>query len=608
MTLSITVLTEATIYQSADFRLTDLSTRHLVSDSSNKLVITHYKQWTGCITYTGLGLLSDGQHVSAVLASWLVGLEEASMEEVALLVRERATKWFQQLFPDKRPLRHTFTLAGFVASQPRAYVISNFEQWEGAVHPVAVEFEVSSISSSDTKVIITGCKPAIKRTARRLLEREISHCRDDPARVRLLLEKANRDAAGTLGAAGLVSPDCVVYSFDVNGFGRSLRPEHVPGMAEQLMHGVDLNRIILPEVERLLGTKLIAGRLLAAGRSGSLEVASQVVCSPRIVDVQDGRYRCRLLSTGTEMDFYARAINDRSDIAGEGPLVKGGPPMPWARVNGTWQPLPVPPGAFGYARDINLRGHIVGGCVTKEAGHLEHAWYWDTTGASKDLDGRLNYESCARRLSPNGEIAGRLRLGFRQENAADNTPIVWSGNNYTPETPHLSQGQCGEAIGITEEGTALVVLGDATRERTVHLWRRGSRTLDALSGPPLFYPCDIDPTGTFILGTVGRGRTSEVVLLTEPQGWTAVRCPTAAFPTCVNRAGHVAGAVLIDGFYQPWVSPFGQAPQMLPFMAFHNTIPTSINGRGDVVGTAATDHGCHSLLWEALDSHSADDE
>lgn len=54
MTLNLTVITPTVIYQSADFRLTDLSTGLPTNHRSPKLVTFVYEAWIGFVTYTGL--------------------------------------------------------------------------------------------------------------------------------------------------------------------------------------------------------------------------------------------------------------------------------------------------------------------------------------------------------------------------------------------------------------------------------------------------------------------------------------------------------------------------------------------------------------------------
>ena len=68
MTLNVTVLTQAIIYQSADFRLTDLETGDFITDSSAKTVNLIFPSWNGFVTYTGVGV-GVSRHASSECSS-----------------------------------------------------------------------------------------------------------------------------------------------------------------------------------------------------------------------------------------------------------------------------------------------------------------------------------------------------------------------------------------------------------------------------------------------------------------------------------------------------------------------------------------------------------
>lgn len=87
MTLNLTVLTAATIYQSADFRMTDGRTGKPGPDPSDKMVTISYASWSGFVTYTGVGLDLDGRPVSRLLAEWLTGPEDRSEPEGEALMQ-----------------------------------------------------------------------------------------------------------------------------------------------------------------------------------------------------------------------------------------------------------------------------------------------------------------------------------------------------------------------------------------------------------------------------------------------------------------------------------------------------------------------------------------
>ena len=81
MTLNITLLTPLAIYQSADFRLRDLSDGSFMTDRSAKTVVLQYPTWSGFVTYTGLGSWQN-RSISEFIADWLDDRINRSMWEV----------------------------------------------------------------------------------------------------------------------------------------------------------------------------------------------------------------------------------------------------------------------------------------------------------------------------------------------------------------------------------------------------------------------------------------------------------------------------------------------------------------------------------------------
>src|SRR5687768_16267105 len=95
MTLIITVLTKRTIYQSADFRLTDVESGQPFPDTSTKLVTLHYGDWDGSVAYTGIGRWekrgATPVDTSDFVVQWLESLYPATPADVAERIRSRAT-------------------------------------------------------------------------------------------------------------------------------------------------------------------------------------------------------------------------------------------------------------------------------------------------------------------------------------------------------------------------------------------------------------------------------------------------------------------------------------------------------------------------------------
>ena len=172
MTLNITILTPAIIYQSSDFRLTDNG--KLVTNRSAKSVVLTYSTWTGFVTYTGLGSWPNSdKDISDWVVEWLADGKQRTMAEVADCLADEGIKLLaivQRQF--KREHRLTFTLAGFEAGFVRAFVISNFEDCYGTVRAPPdqqLTFTTRTLSGGNkATVIVTGYKPAVSTDDKRL--------------------------------------------------------------------------------------------------------------------------------------------------------------------------------------------------------------------------------------------------------------------------------------------------------------------------------------------------------------------------------------------------------------------------------------------------------
>jgi len=191
MTLIITALTKLTIYQSADFRLTDGNSGKLISDTSTKLVTLHYGEWDGFVAYTGIGRWKQ-QDTSEYVMQWLEGLHSATPADIEILIREKGTEWVDKIAAAlRRRERHTFILAAFHEGSPQLAVISNFEDCLGRNDARAgATLTISNTRfSGQPRVVVSGWKPAVSRHTRRRLERLLRELPDDPERVRRMLAK-----------------------------------------------------------------------------------------------------------------------------------------------------------------------------------------------------------------------------------------------------------------------------------------------------------------------------------------------------------------------------------------------------------------------------------
>ncbi len=183
MTLIITLLTEATIYQSADHRLTNSDTGDLLSDAASKRVTLQYGDWDGLVSYTGVGRW-DGRDTSDFVVEWLTGLSDAEPADVARVLQEEGARWIAAIKARTKLLRpHTFVLAFFLRGVPGVAFASNFEECSGRMRDAESSFIVSMSSfRGRPHVFVAGQKPAVPRASRRRLERLASRLEDEPQR------------------------------------------------------------------------------------------------------------------------------------------------------------------------------------------------------------------------------------------------------------------------------------------------------------------------------------------------------------------------------------------------------------------------------------------
>jgi hypothetical protein len=190
VTLNITVLTREMIYQSADYRLSVNGRR--LDVHSTKATTLNFLDWTGFVTYTGIGRVGN-KETSEFLCEWLVDPTAKSFEDIVELIRRDASRWINNVSPGSR---HTFIVAAFVAGDPTAAVVSNFQTWHGAnMAEVSKEFITSRVvATTGPEVIVTGVRKAVSRQQRRALCNFANKYATDPARVRRLLATTTRKA------------------------------------------------------------------------------------------------------------------------------------------------------------------------------------------------------------------------------------------------------------------------------------------------------------------------------------------------------------------------------------------------------------------------------
>jgi len=243
MSLSITLLSRDSIFQCADFRLTDRRTKQPWDFVSQKVIVLNRFGWSAVVSFVGMG------HTGQLdVAEWLASRtalipHRAPVDELPAALLD-ANDWLQTL-PGRSP--HTFTVGAFVGIQPRAVVVSNFESLHARPSSSPRErLEVSRCTFFKPSVLVTGRPSAVREEDRQWLLQLLRQGR--PAReIHEALARVNARAAR---ADDSISPGCFTAHL------------HITGEGEAMPHGLDESREYQPEFSRQLmpGLKLNPAR------------------------------------------------------------------------------------------------------------------------------------------------------------------------------------------------------------------------------------------------------------------------------------------------------------------------------------------------------------
>jgi hypothetical protein len=360
MTLNITVLTPTVIYQSGDYRLSDPATGKAEHIPSTKAVSISYFDWSGFLTYTGIGRVGS-RHTSDFVREWLRNRGASSFGEVVEILRESGSAWLARVAPRSR---HTFVLAAFANSEPVVAVISNYQRWHGADEGVvATEMFVSEVRPKKrAEIIVTGLRAAVSRQQRRELQRLAERHADEPLRVRTTLSQITRLAARAF--PNLISDDSFVQSLDQYGRGRQESAGDSRALLHAISQGVDFFEMIRPFLDRQFGKDqwTVVGSTSASSNDRS---SVPQPCEMRLSNTRTRQdYRVVLIACPPGNRAQPRAISSTGAIVGGGTPVWCGPTFPclW-RVSGELSFLDHLPrmltdlgGRWGEAIDISEEG------------------------------------------------------------------------------------------------------------------------------------------------------------------------------------------------------------------------------------------------------------
>jgi|GEM_PF-1076093 len=154
MTLNITLLSRHSIYQSSDFRLTDVASGKPRDFIAQKGVTLLRHDWLAVVTFAGVG---DTAFVN--VSDWLVAetsaLSDSTPFDDLISTLLKADSWLKGVPAKYR--WHTFTIGAFVGVSPVGVLVSNWESLD-AQQASSPQFrlKVSKFRPSRPRVLVTG--------------------------------------------------------------------------------------------------------------------------------------------------------------------------------------------------------------------------------------------------------------------------------------------------------------------------------------------------------------------------------------------------------------------------------------------------------------------
>lgn len=596
MTLNITLVTSGAIYQSCDYRLSSLTTGSPEPSPSTKVVHLQYRDWFGCVTYTGIGRHGT-RHTSELAAEWLTGKAGLSVDDAIELLRIEGSRWLRRFFPGQR---HTFVLAAFTKDQPLMMVISNFQRWYG--HPddtAAKDLYVSGVRAPSRPVLlVTGQTQAVRRHDRRILKRVAERAPNDAMEVRRVMAQVTRNAAAL--APNTVSPECLVHSFDKFRQGR----QDVVGGQRTVPQTISEGRNTLEQLKPFLDKQFgpnewtMGGMTTSGGGPGRSPPPPPKPCKIVVQKAPNqAQYEVKVLADAPGNRCIARAANTRGIVVGA--------------ASPSWQVGEVPClwnergelsflqhlGGIGGGRAIGIteKGLIVG--ESELPNRRIRAARWTEIGEIDDLGIKLPGHCGAISANESGIIVGWSSLDANADGQDHFRPTRWTALG-EPEVWEDLGGAWGEAVGVDEEGVALVRKVSGRRFSAL-LWRRDR--MDPIVLPTSdcqgFLPTCMTRSGRIVGTITDRNGRQKAMEHSPDAGWQEFGLPAGAH-LAAGTDETIAGDLRSGDLFVPWILRRGSAElEFLPYPANHHCYVLGVSESGRIWGKAAGDHCTHALIW-----------
>lgn len=599
MTLNITILAQEVIYQSADYALFDERARKPLRMPSTKAVVLNRFDWTGFITYTGIGRVNN-KDTSEYVEEWVAGLKQPAFEDVVEIIRDRASPWVRALRPGTP---QTFVVAAFVDGRPTAAVVSNFQKWHGLDSAtVDSDFAVSIVVAQHrAEVLVTGIRAAVSRPRRRALQKLALEFAHNGSRIRRAIAEANRDGARLY--PGRISKDCFVYSQDRGGQGQYEAMGETRTENPMTIGGGGADGLVRKALDEHFGAGQWSVKSMTSATSQN-RTAPPAPCTLELAaQTQADRYRVEELALPDGRRATPRSINTSGTIVGEGTAQWGGPSYPcfWPQQTRV-EFLAHGGGLGGGARDINDLGMIAGS--SEQPNRALHACTWNPEGHATDIGTGSTLHSQAIALNASGDIAGWVSIHPTDGGQAHFRPAYWP-NSTSPVVLADLDGGWGEAVDISSAGVILLRVHTSSdtllsREAVAWLWDGAKTTVIGKPNDDVasFYPYRLVDGGRIAGLTIGRnGERCGAVRADDGKWYLLFKPAVGREVTAVNRQLLIAGHEIVSDYSIPWVKEEGGDIAYLPHYKHHHHRITMVSEQGWIIGTASADNCSHPLLW-----------
>lgn len=222
MTLNVSVASPQYVCQVSDRRFITIPDCRHYDDDKNKATVVVCKDARLLMSYHGIGSVR-GTSTDGWIADQFRGIDSRDLDvnEVAELIRERATSWFREIemlgVPDT-VRRHSFVIAGKPHKGfPFLTMVSNYESvQESGESPFADRvFDISTTKASpkQSKMLIGGCHYAVREDEKNRLLRLVTFKggsgRKRGPRIQDIVNLIVRAIRSAASVTQLVGPNCM---------------------------------------------------------------------------------------------------------------------------------------------------------------------------------------------------------------------------------------------------------------------------------------------------------------------------------------------------------------------------------------------------------------